>query len=166
MTAPAETWTWKLPDEAATERLGRWLGAAAQAGDVVTLQGDLGAGKTTLARGMARALGIDEPVTSPTFTLVNEYRGTRLGFNHFDLYRLAPAELEASGLAERWELGRVVCAIEWPERLDGQPTWLVPEAWLALSLVPTPDGGRLATLAPVGARPAAWLAAIRSAAAC
>ncbi len=160
MTAPAP-WTYPLPDEAATERLGAWLAAAAQAGDVVYLQGDLGAGKTTLARGLARGLGIDEPVTSPTFTLVNAYRGSRLPFHHFDLYRLEPAELAATGLNEHWEDGRGVCAIEWPERLDGLPAWLTPEAWLALSLAPTPDGGRLATLAPHGPRPAAWLADVR-----
>lgn len=146
-----------LPDEAATERLGRWLGETARRGDALLLAGDLGAGKTTLARGLARGLGIEEPVTSPTFTLVNEYAG-RLPFYHFDLYRLEAPELPASGLPEYWEEPRGLVAIEWPERLGAHG----PEAYLAVRLAPTSDGGRVADLEAVGPRPAAWLEEVRT----
>lgn len=158
------TWRYDLPDEAATERLGRWLGEAARRGDALLLAGDLGAGKTTLARGIARGLGVEEPVTSPTFTIVNEYEG-RLRFFHFDLYRLTAPELAAAGLPEYWEEPRGLVAIEWPERLAGAGQDHHPEFFLALALAPTPEGGRAATLVPTGARPAAWLAEVQARAA-
>ncbi len=158
------TWHYDLPDEAATERLGRWLGETARRGDALLLAGDLGAGKTTLARGLARGLGIAEPVTSPTFTIVNEYAG-RLAFYHFDLYRLEAAELAATGLPEYWEEPRGLVAIEWPERLEADGHDHRPEFFLALKLAPTPADGREATLEATGARPAAWLAEVAARAA-
>ena len=157
-------WRYDLPDEPATERLGRWLGETARRGDALLLAGDLGAGKTTLARGIARGLGIDEPVTSPTFTIVNEYAG-RLPFFHFDLYRLEAPELAAAGLPEYWEAPRGLVAIEWPERLVGGGEDHRPEFFLAVKLVPTEAGGREATIEAMGARPAAWLDEVRNRAA-
>jgi tRNA threonylcarbamoyladenosine biosynthesis protein TsaE len=158
------SWTYDLADEAATERLGRWLGETARRGDALLLGGDLGAGKTTLARGLARGLGIDVPVTSPTFTLVNEYEG-RLRLFHFDLYRLGGGEIEATGLHEYWDEPRGVCAIEWPERLDDGAARLAPEAALAVRLAPTPSGGRVATFTSDHGRPAAWLDEVKNRAA-
>lgn len=100
---------------AATQQLGHALGKVLQAGDVVLLHGDLGAGKTTFTQGIAQGLGIDEPVTSPTFTLIREYEG-HLMLYHVDLYRIGgTAEAADLGL-EEYLSGTGVCVIEWPER--------------------------------------------------
>jgi tRNA threonylcarbamoyladenosine biosynthesis protein TsaE len=106
-----------LPDEAATEALGRRVAAALRAGDAVCLSGPLGAGKSTLARALVRALTTaDEEVPSPTFTLVQAYDGPDFPVAHFDLYRLkSPDEADEIGLDEALATGAVV--IEWPERL-------------------------------------------------
>lgn len=109
------------PEE--TRALGRRLAQVLQGGAVVAFTGDLGAGKTAFVSGMAEGLGIEERVTSPTFTIVNEYEGGRLPLFHFDMYRLGSAdELFHIG----WEdyLARDgVCAVEWSENvaeaLDG-----------------------------------------------
>jgi tRNA threonylcarbamoyladenosine biosynthesis protein TsaE len=102
---------------AAGERLARVLGA----GDVVLLFGELGAGKTAFVRGLARGLGAEpEDVSSPTFTLVQEYRGGRLTLYHVDLYRLEPAEIADLGLDEMIE-GDGVVAIEWADRWRDRP---------------------------------------------
>ena len=102
--------------EAETTAAGRELAAALQPGAVVLLSGDLGAGKTAFVRGLAAGLGIDPgEVSSPTFTLVQEYRGGRLTLYHVDLYRLQPREVDDLGLDELTEEG--VTAIEWPDRL-------------------------------------------------
>ena len=104
------------PDE--TRALGRTLAQALQGGAVVAFTGDLGAGKTAFVSGMAEGLGIEERVTSPTFTIVNEYEGGRLPLFHFDMYRLGSSdELFHIG----WEdyLARNgVCAVEWSENVD------------------------------------------------
>lgn len=145
----------------ATQSLGRLLGETARRGDVLLLTGDLGAGKTTLSQGLAAGLGVSDPVTSPTFTLLNEYRG-RLPFYHFDLYRLTPEEIESQGLAEYWEEPRGVVAIEWPERLRG---WLVPESFMTLALTLAPKGGRQARLTATGRAGERWLEEVEARAA-
>ena len=102
---------------AAGESLGRELGA----GDVVLLYGDLGAGKTAFVRGLARGLGANpDEVSSPTFTLVQEYAGPAVVLYHVDLYRLAPAEIDDLGL-EDLVSGDGVVAIEWADRWSGRP---------------------------------------------
>ena len=110
----------RLPDETATAALGARLAAVLTPGDAVCLSGPLGAGKSTLARGLVRALTRpDEDVPSPTFTLVQFYETPRFPLAHFDLYRLARAEEAYEiGLDEALEDGAAL--IEWPERLDGQ----------------------------------------------
>ncbi|MDB5444903.1 MAG: hypothetical protein JWQ97_220 [Phenylobacterium sp.] len=112
--------TLRLADEAATQRLGAAIAAALQPGEAVCLSGPLGAGKSTLARALVRALTApDEEVPSPTFTLAQFYEGARLKVAHFDLYRLSsPDEAYEIGLDEALEDGAAV--IEWPERLDGR----------------------------------------------
>ena len=102
-----------------TEALGARLADALTGGRVVAFTGDLGAGKTAFVSGMARALGVEERVTSPTFTIVNEYEGGRLPLFHFDMYRLGSAdELFHIGWEDYLARGGV-CAVEWSERIAG-----------------------------------------------
>jgi tRNA threonylcarbamoyladenosine biosynthesis protein TsaE len=117
MTAPtADSRVVMSADPAYTSRLGLALGAVARAGDLVCLWGDLGAGKTHLAKAFAAGLGVTETVTSPSFILMAEYRG-RLPLFHVDPYRLASAEDALAGglIDERQREG--VTVLEWPERL-------------------------------------------------
>ena len=109
-----------LADEAATRRLGRALADALRPGDAVCLTGPLGAGKSTLARALIRALTTpDEEVPSPTFTLVQFYETAGFPLAHFDLYRLTdPEEAYEIGLDEALDGG--VALIEWPQRLEGR----------------------------------------------
>ncbi len=102
-----------------TESLGEQLGRAAQRGWVITLSGDLGAGKTQFVRGVARGLGCAGRVHSPTFTLVNEYSGGRLNLFHLDLYRLETPEQVLSAGIEEYLSPDGVSVIEWAERLEG-----------------------------------------------
>lgn len=109
--------------EQTTRALGRRLAAALKPGSVVAFTGDLGAGKTAFTRGLAEGLGVTDRVTSPTFTIVNEYEGGRLPLFHFDLYRLSSAEeLYEIGWEDYLRRGGV-CAVEWSENaadaLDG-----------------------------------------------
>ena len=101
-----------------TERLAAAMAQRLQPGDVVAFYGGLGAGKTAFTRGLARGLGIKEPVTSPTYTIVNEYLSGRLPLFHFDMYRLQSAqELFDLGWDEYLERGGV-CVVEWSERVE------------------------------------------------
>ena len=102
-----------------TEALGERLAARLRPGDVIAYTGDLGAGKTAFTRGLARGLGVTDRVTSPTFTIVNEYEGGRLPLFHFDLYRLDSAgELFDIGWEDYLARGGV-CAVEWSEKAAG-----------------------------------------------
>ena len=102
---------------AQTERVGEALGKRLSAGAVIAYRGDLGAGKTAFTRGLARGLGITESVTSPTYTIVNEYLGGRLPLFHFDMYRLGGEdELFDIGWEDYLERGGV-CAVEWSENV-------------------------------------------------
>lgn len=99
-----------------TEEVGVKIGMQCKEGDVFAFFGDLGAGKTALTRGIARGLGIEEPVTSPTFTIVNEYLEGRIPLFHFDLYRLSgEEELFDLGFEEYFQRNGV-CVVEWSER--------------------------------------------------
>ena len=109
----------KLPDPAATEALGRALAPGAGPGRVLHLRGDLGAGKTTLTRGLLRALGHLGRVKSPTYTLVEPYELSSLHFYHFDFYRLKnKEEWEGAGFREYFN-AQSLCVVEWPERAAG-----------------------------------------------
>lgn len=102
--------------ESETAAVGRDLASHLMSGAVVLLTGDLGAGKTAFVRGMAEGLGVDpNEVSSPTFTLIQEYRGGRLTLTHVDLYRLQSIEVDDLGLDEMVLTG--ISAIEWPDRL-------------------------------------------------
>jgi tRNA threonylcarbamoyladenosine biosynthesis protein TsaE len=139
-----------LPDQAATERLAHRLAAGARMGDVLALEGDLGAGKTTFARAFLQALGVEEEVPSPTFSLVQVYEtGTAatgpLEVWHFDLYRLSAAD-EVYELGFEQALDEGLCLIEWPERLGH----LLPANRLHLHFSHA-GAGRLVRLVPHGA---------------
>ena len=99
---------------AETEALGARVAERLRAGDLVVLSGELGAGKTTLIRGAARALGVSEPVTSPTFTIGQRYRGGRLPVSHLDLYRLTTLEGEDPALLDDYLGPDGVAFVEWP----------------------------------------------------
>ena len=100
-----------------TEALGAALGKILSPGTVLAYEGDLGAGKTAFTRGLARGLGCNEPVTSPTYTIVNEYLSGRLPLFHFDMYRLTSADdLWDIGWEDYLERGGV-CAVEWSENV-------------------------------------------------
>jgi len=101
-----------------TETLGAALGKILKPGTILAYRGDLGAGKTAFTRGLARGLGYAEPVTSPTYTIVNEYLGGSLPLFHFDMYRLTSSDdLWDIGWEDYLERGGV-CAVEWSENVD------------------------------------------------
>ena len=104
------------PEE--TFRVGKELGEKAYAGQVFTLTGDLGVGKTVFSQGLAKGLGIEEPVNSPTFTIVQEYDGGRLPFYHFDVYRIGDVEeMEEVGFDD-YVMGEGVSLIEWADLIS------------------------------------------------
>jgi len=117
-------------------------------GDVIFLSGELGAGKTTFVQGLAEGLGVPGEVTSPTFTLLQEYLGGKLPLFHFDAYRIEhPEELLDVGLEEYLQRGGVV-VVEWAERLK----WFAPEEHLEVSVIIRPDDSREFLFRPHGMR--------------
>ena len=133
--------------EEETQAIARELSATLRAGDVVLLSGDLGAGKTTFVRGLAEGLGIDpREVSSPTFTLVHEYRGNGLTLYHADLYRLQRAATDDLGLEEIGVQDGVL-AIEWPDRLTHE---LAGATLVRLDVVD--DASRRITIQPYSMR--------------
>lgn len=141
------TATIELPDVAATEAAGARVAGGLRGGMIVTLSGDVGAGKTTLVRGCLRALGWAGRVKSPTYALVEYYLFSSLYFYHFDFYRFADSsEWETAGLVDCFRSDSV-CIVEWPERVAG----LLPPADLELMLShpddPERSGRRLALVA-------------------
>jgi len=133
----SDTITLDLADEAATRRFAAKIAPLARRGDVIALWGDLGAGKTAFARGFLRALGIEEDVPSPTFTLVQSYPAGDLTIFHFDLYRIeAVEETYELGIEDAFEDG--VSLIEWPDRLGN----LLPADRLDIAFDMAPPGRR------------------------
>ncbi len=136
-----------LPDLAATISLGRFLGETARPGDVITLSGSLGAGKTTLTQAIGQGLAVPEScyITSPTYSLLHEYPG-RLPLYHMDLYRLEDAgEMEELGFGE-YIHGSGLSVIEWPDRLGS----LMPDERLELTLSFSSPSARLCALKAFG----------------
>ncbi len=107
-------------DPAATESLGAELAADLKDGDVVLVGGELGSGKTTLVRGAARALGVTDPVTSPTFSIGHRYRAPHITVSHLDLYRLAGLEHEDPALLSDYLGPGRIAFVEWPSHADGE----------------------------------------------
>jgi len=128
-----------LADEAATLALGENLAMALEPGMFVSLSGELGSGKTTMARGILRGLGYQGKVKSPTYTLVELYKLSRLDLYHFDLYRFNdPQEWLDAGFRDNFGNGNI-CLVEWPERAAG----LLPQADVEIALAAEGAGRRL-----------------------
>ena len=146
-----------MPDAAATARLGAALAAGIAPGRVLYLSGELGSGKTTLVRGLLRALGVQGPVKSPTFAWVEPYSVSRLDLYHFDFYRFdKKTEWLSSGLREYFTPDSV-CIVEWPERAGE----LLPPADLVVQLSYSGDGRQVKVQAH-SAEGEAWLASLRA----
>jgi tRNA threonylcarbamoyladenosine biosynthesis protein TsaE len=151
------TFDLKLPDAAATARLGAALATAIAPGHVLHLSGELGSGKTTLVRGLLRALGVQGPVKSPTFAWVEPYRLSRLDLYHFDFYRFdKKTEWLSSGLRDYFRPD-AVCIVEWPERAGE----LVPPPDLAIQLGYEAQARR-AKIEAQSAEGEAWLLSLRA----
>ena len=147
------------PEE--TQELGRRLGAAAEVGDLILLEGGLGAGKTTLAQGIAWGAGVTGYAHSPTFVLVHEYAG-RIPLYHVDLYRIEEGDLEAHDLGIEDMLADGACMVEWSEKA---PAVFTAEALhVAIAFGEGPDDRRI-TLAAPSPRYAKALSGLRTAAA-
>ena len=139
-----------LKNSQATQYLGYLLGKLLPPASVILLEGDLGAGKTTLVQGIAKGLEIDEAIVSPTFTLINEYTDGRLPLYHLDLYRLTPSEVDSIYPEMYWEGIEVtpgITAIEWQQRLSDKPPQYL---YLQLNSIAESDLGRTASLEIVG----------------
>lgn len=116
--------------EQATRQLGEMLATAVKEGTVITLNGDLGVGKTVFTQGFAQGLGVKEPVNSPTFTIVQVYEEGRMPFYHFDVYRIGDIEeMEEIGY-EDYFYGKGVCLIEWAELIQE----ILPEKYVEISI--------------------------------
>ena len=141
----------RLPDEQATLALGAALASVLQQGDpgaLIYLSGDLGAGKTTLSRGLLRGLGFSGRVKSPTYTLVELYVVSRLNLYHFDFYRFGePEEWQEAGFRDLFNETNI-CLVEWPEKAGE----LLPPPDLWITLKPTTDQGREANIVATSAR--------------
>lgn len=144
-----------IEDEAAMLRLGRALAEQTAGHGIVFLQGDLGAGKTTLSRGIIQGLGHTGAVKSPTFTLVEPYEINNLRIWHFDLYRLSdPEELEFLGIRDYFA-DDDLCLIEWPQQGKGY----LPQPDLEIT-IKTHNQGRIVRLLPFSTRGESWSAAL------
>ena len=142
------------------QKLGKAIGENSQGHDLLLLSGDLGAGKTTLTKGIARVLGIRRPVKSPTFTIVREYREGKMPLFHMDMYRLEDGDLSSIDMpAYLAEDGLVV--IEWPQFIIDD----LPKDYLELSIKRLDDSWdstkRIVEFKPVGERNMTWLSEIK-----
>ena len=147
--AIARIWV-RIPDAESMEHLGRQIVRAGQSTGVIYLHGELGAGKTTVARGLVRELGIDAPVKSPTYTLVELYETQARRVVHFDLYRLQdPEELEFLSAREYFTPDHT-CLVEWPER--GAPYLPPPDLTVNIEYAGTERRVELTAAGPAGAR--------------
>ena len=146
-----------MPDEAATLALGRALASGALPGRILYLRGELGAGKTTLARGLLQGLGHQGRVRSPTYTLVEPYAISRLHLYHFDFYRVKDqAEWLSLGFREYFN-AESLCVVEWPERAG--PALPPPDVELALAFS---GAGRRASLMANSAAGNSWLSRLQA----
>ncbi len=133
-----------LEDENKTKELGEKLGNLVDAGSIICLVGDLGAGKTTFTQSFAKSLGVDDYITSPTFTIVNEYQG-RLPLYHFDVYRIGCSEEMYDIGYDEYINSDGVCIIEWANLIED----ILPDEYLKID-INYKEIGRVVTFVPVG----------------
>jgi tRNA threonylcarbamoyladenosine biosynthesis protein TsaE len=133
---------------AETQRLGCSLGQLLEGQEVICLEGELGTGKTTLTQAIGCALGVDDPITSPTFTLVNEYRGEWATLHHIDLYRLDTREEMVQAGIDEYLCADAICVIEWAEKAKE----ILPPEYLYITLKYADDDRRGITLQSKGQR--------------
>ena len=140
----------EIASDAAMQAFGERVGAAVRGGDVIELVGDVGAGKTTFVRGLARGMGVDETVQSPSFTISRVYDETPGGLRlaHYDFYRLQDAGIMADELQETTSDSSVVTVIEWADIVAG----VLPEDRLTLTIVPPTETTRQVALEAHGPR--------------
>ncbi|MBO8171650.1 MAG: tRNA (adenosine(37)-N6)-threonylcarbamoyltransferase complex ATPase subunit type 1 TsaE [Bacillaceae bacterium] len=139
------SYEWKTNSVEETQILAESLGEILKPGDLITLEGDLGAGKTSFTQGLARGLDISDTVNSPTFTIIKEYEG-RLPLYHIDVYRVGE-ELQDLGYEEYFE-GDGVTVVEWASMVED----LLPEERLAVEIVKADDNSRIIRMIPYGTR--------------
>ncbi len=125
-----------------TIALGEKIGSHLKPGDVIAMTGTLAAGKTTITKGIAKALGIDDTVTSPTFCLISEYEGKKMPLYHMDVYRLDGAEDFINLGVDDMLYGSGVCIIEWSEKVSSE----LPKKTIKLDIKTSEDGGRDITI--------------------
>lgn len=149
--------SWDFPNEAALQAWAGRLAPLLQESDVILLDGDLGAGKTSFTKGLGRALGIKQPIKSPTFTIIHEYPEATLPLYHMDLYRLEDGGAGDLGLDEYFE-GDGVSVVEWPDFLgDSAP---LDALTLHFHKDPDDDNHRILTADALGTRSTTLLAAL------
>ncbi|MBQ2529778.1 MAG: tRNA (adenosine(37)-N6)-threonylcarbamoyltransferase complex ATPase subunit type 1 TsaE [Treponema sp.] len=134
---PALEFTTRTPEE--TIELGKKIGAQLRPGDVIAMTGTLAAGKTTITKGIASAMGIEDCITSPTFCLISEYEGKSMPLYHFDVYRLEGAEDFADLGADDMLYGDGVCIVEWSEKVKSE----LPSKTIWMTITPNENGERL-----------------------
>lgn len=148
-------YTYYAGNEQATDELAASLAAVVQAGTVITLDGDLGAGKTRFSQGFARGLGVEEIVNSPTFTIIKEYEG-RFPFYHMDVYRISLEDAEDLGLDEYF-YGDGVTLIEWSKMIED----ILPEDRLEIRIERSGENERMFYIIPHGEPYSAWCHAFK-----
>lgn len=137
--------------EQETEELACLLAIHLIPGTVITLDGDLGAGKTRFSQGLARAMGVTDIVNSPTFTIIKEYEGTKYPFNHMDVYRISPEEADDLGLDD-YLYGDGVTLIEWGSLIED----LLPQERLSIYIEKPGENERCFTVTPHGEPYRSW----------
>jgi tRNA threonylcarbamoyladenosine biosynthesis protein TsaE len=138
----------KSSSSESTREIGSIIASVCHPGDVIALSGDLGAGKTTLTQGIAKGLGIDESVTSPTFVLIKHYSGDRVGLTHIDLYRLESEEEALALDLDELFYGDSVVVVEWPDRFMS----VFPDQYLLLTISYSGLDERVVEVTGVGQR--------------
>ncbi len=125
-----------------TIALGEKIGSLLKPGDIIAMSGTLAAGKTTITKGIAKSLGVNDTITSPTFCLISEYEGTKMPLYHMDVYRLDSVEDFINLGVDDMLFGEGVCIIEWSEKIKSE----LPKNTIWMNIMPEDDGSRVISL--------------------